>query len=81
MTALIDALGAHSGIVCAVGAGGKKSVLYQLAREHCGRFALTATVHTTTFPDDLPVEPVIDDDTALHDCVLSVDAKRSVAYA
>ena len=81
MTTLIDALGAHSGIVCAVGAGGKKSVLYQLAREHPGRFALTATVHTTTFPDDLPVEPVIDDDTALHDRVLSVDAKHSVAYA
>jgi probable selenium-dependent hydroxylase accessory protein YqeC len=31
MTALIDALEARKGIVCAVGAGGKKSVLYQLA--------------------------------------------------
>ena len=34
MTALIDALDARRGIVCAVGAGGKKSVLYQLMREH-----------------------------------------------
>jgi probable selenium-dependent hydroxylase accessory protein YqeC len=81
MITLIDALGAHSGIVCAVGAGGKKSVLYQLAREHPGRFALTATVHTTIFPDDLPVESVIDDDPALRERVLSVDASRSVAYA
>ena len=81
MTTLIDALGAHSGIVCATGAGGKKSVLYQLAREHPGRFALTATVHTTIFPDDLPVESVIDDDAALRERVLSADASRSVAYA
>lgn len=81
MTMLIDALGAHSGVVCAVGAGGKKSVLYQLAREHPGRFALTATVHTTVFPDDLPAESVIDDSPALRERVLSVDASRSVAYA
>jgi probable selenium-dependent hydroxylase accessory protein YqeC len=81
MTTLIDALGAHRGVVCAVGAGGKKSVLYQLAREHPGRFALTATVHTTTFPDDLPAEQVIDDCAALRERVLSVDASRSVAYA
>lgn len=81
MTTLIDALRARSGIVCAVGAGGKKSVLYQLAREHPGRFALTATVHTTRFPDDLPVESVIDDDAAIRERVLSVDASRSIAYA
>lgn len=81
MTALIDALGAHTGVVCAVGAGGKKSVLYQLAREHGGRFALTATVHTTVFPDDLPVESVIDDDLALRERVLSAGASRPVAYA
>jgi probable selenium-dependent hydroxylase accessory protein YqeC len=81
MTMLIDALRAHSGVICAVGAGGKKSVLYQLAREHPGRFALTATVHTTVFPDDLPAESVIDDSPALRERVLSVDASRSVAYA
>jgi probable selenium-dependent hydroxylase accessory protein YqeC len=81
VTALIDALGARWGIVCTVGAGGKKSVLYQLAREHCGRFALTATVHTTLFPDDLPVETIIDGEAALAGRVLSIGASRSVAYA
>jgi probable selenium-dependent hydroxylase accessory protein YqeC len=81
MTALIDALGARAGIVCAVGAGGKKSVLYQLAREHPGRYALTATVHTTQFPDDLPVAAVVDDEDALHARVLSLDSSRCVAYA
>ena len=77
----MDALDAKSGIVCAVGAGGKKSVLYQLAREHPGRFALTATVHTTLFPDDLSVEPVIDEEAALSERVLSQPASSSVAYA
>ena len=81
MTALIDALGAHTGIVCAVGAGGKKSVLYQLAREHSGHFALTATVHTTVFPDDLEIESVIHDDAELAGRVMAMDSSRPVAYA
>ena len=81
MTALIDALEAHEGIVCAVGAGGKKSVLYQLAREHRGRFALTATVHTTVFPDELGLQSIIDDDARLRQRVRAADASRCVAYA
>lgn len=81
MTALIDALGARQGIVCAVGAGGKKSVLYQLAREHPGRFAVTATVHVTEFPADLPVEQVIEEDAALGEAVLAAGSSASVAYA
>jgi probable selenium-dependent hydroxylase accessory protein YqeC len=81
MTTLIDALDAREGVVCTVGAGGKKSVLYQLAREHPGRFALTATVHTTVFPEDLPVEQVIDDEARLYESVLAAGSSRSVAYA
>lgn len=81
MIALLDALQAHEGIVCAVGAGGKKSVLYQLAREHPGRLALTATVHTTEFPADLGVDQVIDEDASLRARVLAADPSRSVAYA
>jgi probable selenium-dependent hydroxylase accessory protein YqeC len=81
MTALIDALQAREGIICAVGAGGKKSVLYQLAREHRGRFALTATVHTTVFPDDLGLQQIIDDDSNLRQRLRAADPDRSVAYA
>ena len=81
MTALIDALEVHAGIVCAVGAGGKKSVLYQVAREHPGRVALTATVHTTEFPADLDVVPVIDEERDLQARVLAADPSRSIAYA
>jgi probable selenium-dependent hydroxylase accessory protein YqeC len=81
MTALVDALEAREGIVCAVGAGGKKSVLYQLVREHSGRVALTATVHTTEFPADLGMQQIIDDDANLQHRVAAADAARCVAYA
>jgi probable selenium-dependent hydroxylase accessory protein YqeC len=81
MTALIDALEAREGTVCTVGAGGKKSVLYQLVREHPGRVALTATVHTTEFPADLGVDLIIDAEPGLKARVLAADPARSVAYA
>jgi probable selenium-dependent hydroxylase accessory protein YqeC len=78
---LIDVLDVHSGIVCAVGAGGKKSLIYQLAREHPGRLALTATAHTTEVPDDVGVERIIDDDASLRDRVMAAAESPKVAYA
>lgn len=56
---LLDVLHARRGIVCAVGAGGKKSTLYRLLAAHPGRAAFTSTVFTYTFPDDLAAEPVV----------------------
>lgn len=51
MTAdLLDVLKARSGIVCATGAGGKKTTLYRLAAAHPGRTALTASVTTVPVP-------------------------------
>ncbi len=41
---LSDALAIHGGIVCAVGAGGKKSTLYRLLESTPGRIGLTASV-------------------------------------
>lgn len=79
--ALIDILEARDGIVCAVGAGGKKSVLYRLVCEHRGRVALTATVHTAEFPADLPVEKIVDEEAVLRDRILGCEPTRSVAYA
>jgi probable selenium-dependent hydroxylase accessory protein YqeC len=81
MTTLMDALGAREGIIAAVGAGGKKSVLHQLAREHPGRFALTATVHVTEFPEDLAVDQLIDSENRLYQRVLAAGSTGSVAYA
>lgn len=59
MSGLLDLLDARNGIVCAVGAGGKKSTLYRLARLHPGRVALTCTVPVTHYPDDLGARVVI----------------------
>lgn len=56
---LLDALEAHSGLVCAVGAGGKKTTLYRLLRAHPGHVAYTATVFTHSFPEDLPAYPLV----------------------
>ena len=56
---LIDILAARSGIVCAVGAGGKKTTLHRIARAHPGRVGLTATVPMTPVPDDVGAETVI----------------------
>lgn len=47
---LAEALGLEGGVVAAVGAGGKKSLLLALARELPGRVAWTATAHTAPPP-------------------------------
>jgi probable selenium-dependent hydroxylase accessory protein YqeC len=50
---LLDLLCARSGLVCAIGAGGKKTTLYRLTALHPGRVALTSTVFIPPFPKDL----------------------------
>lgn len=50
---LLDVLCARSGLVCTVGAGGKKTTLYRLAALHPGRVALTSTTFIPPFPKDL----------------------------
>jgi probable selenium-dependent hydroxylase accessory protein YqeC len=42
---LAAALAASSGIICLVGAGGKKTTMYALAHEHPGRVLLSSTSH------------------------------------
>lgn len=77
---LLDLLDARDGIVCAVGAGGKKTVLQHLLARHPGRAALTATVFTTHFPEDLGCELAIDAAERLPAGVAALDAAK-VAYA
>lgn len=78
---LLDLLDARSGIVCAVGAGGKKTVLQHLAARHPGRVALTATVITTHFPEELGFEVAVADQDELPARIAALDAARSAAYA
>lgn len=77
---LVDALNARTGIICAVGAGGKKTTLYRLAALHSGRVSLTSTVFIPPFPKDLAM-PVIrsDVDRLLETLSQEADLHR-IAY-
>lgn len=78
---LLDLLQARTGIVCAVGAGGKKSLLRHLALAHPGRVAIAATVFTTYFQENIGFEVAIEEDERLASAVAGLDPLRSVAYA
>lgn len=82
MTAdFLESLGARSGIVSVIGAGGKKTTMYAIAGRHPGRVALTATVHIPYFPDDLPAVQVIEPGPTLEARIAEVAGMRQVAYA
>lgn len=80
---LFQALGIGGGIVCAVGAGGKKSLLHALAATHGparGRLAMTATARCTPPPDGLFQEAIAADADALAEALAHSRANR-VFYA
>lgn len=79
---LLDLLQARRGIVCAVGAGGKKTTLQHLFDAHPGRTALTATVRTTRFLEQSDVTTLVAPATELTELVSTArNATRRVAYA
>jgi probable selenium-dependent hydroxylase accessory protein YqeC len=78
---LLDLLEARGGVVCAVGAGGKKSLLRHLADVHPGRVAFTGTVFITHFQPREGFAVVIEQDVDLAAAVARVDASLKVAYA
>lgn len=79
MSSLLDIFGAREGIVCAVGAGGKKSTLFRLLREHPGRAAMTATAYTTFFPPDLGARELLAESARLEAAVPALAGR--VVYA
>ena len=58
MDPLLSALNATRGVVCMVGAGGKKTTMYALARAHPGRVALSSTSHMYRY-DEAEVDGVV----------------------
>lgn len=78
---LLELLGAERGIVCAVGAGGKKTTLYALAAAHPGRVAVTATVFMTAFSRRLGAYRLITEESDLPAAVADTGGHRRVAYA
>lgn len=78
---LIEVLAAGSGVVCLVGAGGKKSTIYRIASRSSGRIAVTATVYTPRFRKRLAAETLIAAPDELAARVAGASASRVVAYA
>ncbi|NIR28786.1 MAG: putative selenium-dependent hydroxylase accessory protein YqeC [Gammaproteobacteria bacterium] len=79
---LLDALHARRGLVCLVGAGGKKTTLYRLAGIHPGRVGITSTVFIPMFPKSLEAEVVLAEEPQLEFAVASAaERSRAVAFA
>lgn len=75
---LLDVFHARAGLVCLVGAGGKKSTLYRLAATHPGRVGVTSTVYTPPFPEALNADQVITDEAAISRAVIRAAATHRV---
>jgi probable selenium-dependent hydroxylase accessory protein YqeC len=78
---LLELLDARAGIVCATGAGGKKSVLFALMARHPGRVAFTTTVHSLPPPESLGATLVIAPAGQLAAALGSRGETRRLAYA
>jgi len=81
MSDLLRALDIDGGIVCAVGAGGKKTTLYRIADAWAGTYALTATVFTAAPPRRLWDERILEGDDTLREAVTAACGQRRLAYA
>jgi len=78
---LIDIFNARRGVVCFVGAGGKKTTIYRLAREHPGRIGITATSHIEYFPKSLNATKYIASEEELFKLVVTDSKSRVIACA
>lgn len=77
---LLEVFAARTGLVCLVGAGGKKTTLYRLARAHPGRVGISSTVHIAHFPADLGAREIIADEP-LSAVVKAAATTPRVAFA
>lgn len=78
---LLELLGARAGIVCATGAGGKKSVLFAIAARHPGRVAFTTTVRTLPPPATLGGQVVLAGADQLEEQLRALGRQPFLAYA
>jgi len=79
--AWIDLLGARTGLICYVGAGGKKTIMLRIAEAHPGRVAITATAHIERLPQRYRQAFVVADGEALYERVMDLKSERVVGFA
>ncbi len=80
-TELLDLFKARQGVVCFVGAGGKKTTMYRLAAEAAGRVGLTTTAHIEYFPRQLSATRHVDAEAELLQAVSQDHDSRIMAFA
>jgi probable selenium-dependent hydroxylase accessory protein YqeC len=81
-TSLLSALEAWRGIICLVGAGGKKTTLYRLAMLHPGAVGITSTAHIPPFPNHISAYQVITEERLLPPLIsAAAQTHRLIAYA
>jgi len=78
---LLDLFKARQGIVCFVGAGGKKTTMFRLAAEHAGRVGITTTAHIEYFPRRLAATCYVEAEAALLQSVSNDHQSRVIAFA
>lgn len=78
---LLDLFKARQGIVCFVGAGGKKTTMFRLLAEHAGRVGITTTAHIEYFPRRLAATCYVDAEAALLQLVTDDQQSRVIAFA
>lgn len=78
---LLNIFNAHSGIVCCVGAGGKKTTMFQLAKAHSGRVGITATAHIEYFPKTLDATNYIGSEEDILKAIQHDTSSRAIAFA
>ena len=78
---LLDIFNAHSGVVCCVGAGGKKTTMFQLAKAHTGRVGITATAHIEYFPKTLEATNYIGAENDLLGAIREDTSSKAIAFA
>tara|TARA_R110002072_G_scaffold136850_1_gene279441 strand:- start:4960 stop:5709 length:750 start_codon:yes stop_codon:yes gene_type:complete len=78
---LLDLFNAHNGVVCCVGAGGKKTTMFQLAKAHAGRVGITATAHIEYFPKTLEATNYIGAEVDVIEAIRNDVSSKAIAFA
>ena len=78
---LLELFNAQNGVVCCVGAGGKKTTMFKLADLHPCRVGITATSHIEFFPKSLQATKYIATENDLLELIAKNKESQAIAFA